>query len=119
MVKVLFTAAGCPDDVKNMKNVNGTWTAIGALTLTADKDTVYWQAYDLAGDTTGEDTYNVYFDPFKKPSATAGRNDNGKTNTRKTKNKSDIPTGVKVEYKYTVWADACPNGPLDPRFKVQ
>jgi hypothetical protein len=117
MVKVLFTAAKCPDGVKNMKDVNGTWTDIGALTLTADKDTVFWQAYNLAGNKTGVNTYKIYFDPFKKPSAEAKLNDKGKTGTRKTKKKSEIPTGVK--FKYTIWADACPNGPLDPRFTVQ
>jgi hypothetical protein len=119
MVKVLFTTAGCPDSVKNMKDVSGTWTNIGALTLTADKDTVFWQAYNLAGDTAGNNTYNIYFDPFKKPSAEAGSNDHGKTNTRKTKKKSEIPTGVHVEFKYTIWADACAASPLDPRFQVQ
>ncbi len=123
MVKVLFTTAttaGCPDGVKNMKKVNGTWTDIGALTLTADKDTVFWQAYNLAGDTTDENkTYQIYFDPFKKPSAEAKANDKGKTGTRKTKNKSDIPTGVRVDFKYTVWADGCKTKPLDPRFQVQ
>jgi hypothetical protein len=117
MVKVLFTTAGCPNDVKNMKYVNGTWTGIGALTLTADQDTIYWQAYDLAGTNTGNNTYKIYFDPFKKPSLTADSNDKGKTKTQKTKKNNEIPTGV--EFKYTIWADACATGPLDPRFQVQ
>jgi hypothetical protein len=123
MVKVLFNLDSdgnvvCPlPDVKDMVKENGVWQPVsGDLKLTSDKDTVFWQAYNLAGDTAGNNTYNIYFDPFKKPSAEAGNNDHGKTNTRKTKKKSEIPTGV--FFKYTIWADVCPNDPKDPRFKV-
>ena len=87
------------------------------LTYSYDQDTIYWQAYALDGTNTGNNTYKIYFDPFKKPSLTADSNDNGKTKTQKTKKNNEIPTGV--EFKYTIWADACATGPLDPRFQVQ
>jgi hypothetical protein len=31
----------------------------------------------------------------------------------------EIPAGIAIEYKYTIFAPGCPDGPLDPRIRVR
>jgi len=110
-VKILFDGSGCPKNTM----FNGT---LGAYpTLTNNKDRIFWQAYDMSGNTAQQNQYKIFFDPFKNSSIDS--KNNGSTNTKKPEKKADIPTGANVFYKYTIWAKAdCPDDPLDPRFNV-
>ena len=109
VVKILFDTAGCPKDTM----YDGTLG--GFPELEADKDTISWQSYNADGTSVQQDQSKLYFDPFKNSSIDS-KND-GSTSKEKTEKKANIPTGV--FYKYTIWAKAaCPDEPLDPRFKV-
>jgi len=113
LVKVLFDANDCPVDTM----YNGVKKAFP--TLGANKDTVQWQAYDLSGETIRKDAYGVYFDPFRGKFIESRPGRDGSTKKMKSLKAKDIPTGLYIEYKYTIWARECSGPALDPRIRIQ
>lgn len=112
MVKVLFNGDGCPTGTVYEGRREGI------PELVNDRDRIFWQAYDENGMEKTKNQYQIFFNPFKNESIPSKKN--GSTKKKKSEKKSRIPTGSKVEYKYTIWTntDACRDKPFDPRFKV-
>jgi hypothetical protein len=99
-VKITFNEAGCPTAVdKDLVDLSK-----------AEEDKVQWIATRGGADVEDVD-FQVIFGPFKGSLMTAKR---GKVTSKKVH--KDIPVGVTL--KYTIFGNACPNAPLDPRIKV-
>lgn len=138
-VCVEFNAAGCPVNISDwdfivdgdtsvrqrdrIKWVN--WLAVSALPATgqckvsADPDK--W-------DNKVALPFSVIFSPFNKGGMfSSDPQKPGKVESRKLRRtkkqssneKQEIPAGIAIEYKYTIFAPGCPDGPLDPRIRVR
>ena len=98
-VNITFNESHCPEKVDpENPTVNK-----------ASNQRLVWQAVDGVGKPIAEG-FAIYFDPFKGRPLTA----NNKGYLRSPRFDSDTP--AKVQYKYTVRGERCPDKPLDPRF---
>jgi hypothetical protein len=75
----------------------------------ASNQRLAWQSVDGVGNPIDEG-FDIYFDPFK------GRPLSADSKGHKQSPPFDPFTPAKVQYKYTVVGERCPQKPLDPRF---
>jgi len=79
----------------------------------AGQDKVQWAAYDRSTGQPIQMGYQIFFDPFKGKSLTAGNN--GVATSQPVAR--DVP--VNVNFKYTVYNPECPTQPLDPMIRIR
>ena len=127
---IRFDDAGCPVDISDADFV------VHGEESSSPQDRikrVEWRAVsELPGDggcsdqtpTLDGTDFNVIFTPFGKGVMYSARrgiatSDKLKLNKHLGDGRQEIPADPDVVYKYTVFNPTCPDGPMDPRIRVQ